>query len=31
MKNGPGTLPYAVLTRGIEFIDAIQSLAQIAE
>jgi hypothetical protein len=27
-KNPPGTLPYAVLTRGIEFIDAIRSLAE---
>ena len=26
-KNGPGTLPYAILTRGIEFVDAIRSLA----
>jgi hypothetical protein len=26
-KNGPGTLPYAILTRGIEFIDAVRSLA----
>ena len=25
-KLGPGTVPYAVLTRGIEFIDAIRSL-----